>query len=48
MCGKPSQQLYHIPPDALLPAGAASNLLVLFEELGATDLSTVQVRRYTA
>ena len=41
-----SQQLYHIPPDALRPAGA-KNSLVLFDELGATDLAGVHVRRYT-
>ena len=47
LCGKPSQRLYHIPPDALKPLGG-KNLLTLFEELGAKDLSAVQVRRFTS
>jgi hypothetical protein len=49
LCGKPSQRLYHIPPDVLKPVGSGeTNLLVVFDELGATDLSTVAVRRFTA
>jgi hypothetical protein len=47
LCDKPSQQLYHIPPDVLkLVGGAELNLLVVIEELGAIDLTTVHVRRF--
>ena len=47
-CGKPSQQVYHIPPDVLKPVGGEANTITLIEELGATDLSSVHVRRWNA
>jgi len=41
-CGIPSQRYYHVPRDWLAPNGG-SNSLVLIEELGAQDLSKVQL-----
>jgi hypothetical protein len=41
-CGVPSQQYYHIPRDWLFPTGK-DNDLILIEELGAGDLSTVNI-----
>jgi len=41
-CDKPTQSLYHVPEDWLSPAGSA-NQVVVFDELGATDLSLPSV-----
>ena len=43
--GQPTQSLYHIPPDWLLPA-PHSNTLTLLEEVGSTDPS--QLRLYVS
>jgi len=42
-CGKPSQSLYHIPPDWLR---IGDNLITIFEELGTFDVSGVSVVIY--
>ena len=42
-CDAPTQSLYHVPPDWLLQPAGSSNLLVVFDELGATDLSLPSV-----
>jgi len=41
-CGVPSQQYYHVPRDWLQPAGG-TNTLVLIEEVGASDVSQVNL-----
>jgi hypothetical protein len=43
-CGVPSQQYYHVPRDWLQPVGSPTpNLLVLVDELGATNPATVGI-----
>ena len=42
-CDAPTQSLYHVPPDWLVHPAGSSNLLVVFDELGATDLSLPSV-----
>ena len=40
---------YHIPPDVLKPtSGGEMNVLTLIEELGVTDLLSVNVLRWNA
>ena len=41
-CDKPTQSLYHVPEDWLNPDGR-DNAVVVFDELGATDLSLPSV-----
>ncbi|GMI81634.1 beta-galactosidase 8 [Hibiscus trionum] len=43
-CGKPSQQLYHVPRSWLQPSG---NILVLFEELGGDPTQLAFATRQT-
>ncbi|KAK8582171.1 hypothetical protein V6N13_145151 [Hibiscus sabdariffa] len=43
-CGKPSQQLYHVPRSWLKPSG---NILVLFEELGGDPTQIAFATRQT-
>jgi len=45
-CGKPTQRLYHIPPDWLSMNSA--NLLTLFEQLGSNNVSRVKLVQFTS
>jgi len=41
-CDKPTQSLYHVPTDWLVPRGG-ENLVVIFDEFGEIDVDTVQL-----
>jgi len=42
-CGLPTERYYHVPRDWLVPIGGGQNKLVLFEEMGASDVSKVDI-----